>query len=163
LRERKAAAAAKDSAMPHTHVRLLYHVVFSTKERRPLLSDQIRGEVHAYIGGILNEIGGLALKVGGVEDHVHLLAQLPASIPVADAVRVIKTNSSKWLRQQATHGDFYWQVGYAAFTVSPSVLKQVVTYIAGQEAHHAKMTYREELEILLRRHEVVYDERFVVE
>jgi REP element-mobilizing transposase RayT len=143
-----------------SYTNLLAHIVFSTKERRPFLKDpEIRSAAHAYLGGIVRNLRAKAIAVGGVEDHAHLLVRLPTSLAVADAVRVIKTNSSSWIRERIPA--FAWQTKYAAFSVSPSALPKVVTYIEGQEAHHRKRTFYEELVELLEKNGVEYDERYL--
>jgi putative transposase len=143
-----------------TFTQLRYHVVFSTKDRRPAITRDLHDVLHPYLGGIVRNEGGTLLAAGGIDDHVHLLLGLPATRAVADAVRVIKTNSSKWLgeRNDPWCG---WQTGYAAFTVSQSQVDTVRSYIANQERHHAKTTFKEEFLNLLERHEVEYDERYV--
>ena len=149
--------------MAHTHVRLLYHIVFSTKARRPLLEPPLRDAMHQYLGGIIRALEGHPLIIGGVADHVHLLIQLPARLALADAVRVLKANSSKWARAECGASDFGWQEGYAGFSVSPSGIAKVVKYISTQEEHHRQLDLREELTVLLRCHNIEFDERFLVE
>lgn len=146
--------------MSHTYSLLLYHIVFSTKERRPTITPALEADLHAYLGGIVREIGGRPLAVGGVADHVHLLAQLPPRIAPADAARVIKTNSSKWVHEQKNDPRFQWQDGYAAFSVSESGRDRVIRYIQGQADHHRKQTFQEELIELLERHKIEYDPRY---
>ena len=116
------------------------------------------------MAGIVADSKGKALLINGPADHVHLLLSLPASVPVADAVRVIKANSSKWVHEKwSSRAGFAWQTGYAAFSVSLSNRKAVWDYIAEQEQHHRKMTFREELLAFLAKHEIEYDERYLWE
>jgi len=148
--------------MSHTYANLLYHVVFSTKGRQPYIVEELRLRLHAYLGGIVRAIQGKALTIGGTADHVHLLMLLPARTAVAEALRVLKTNSSRWVHGQLPERAFFaWQTGYGAFTVSQSAADDVKRYIAGQEAHHRSMTFQEEFLALLTRHGIEYDERYL--
>ncbi len=143
--------------MSHTFSSLLTHVVFSTHRRAPLLTGDIRGEMHAYLGGIVRELRGSALMVGGTENHVHMLVKLPCDVAIADCMRVVKTNSSRWIHGKwRERRDFAWQTGYGAFSVSESSRARVMEYIRQQEEHHRKMTFEEEL-ISFR---LKYDARF---
>jgi REP element-mobilizing transposase RayT len=139
------------------------HIVFSTNERRPYLADRaIRANVHAYMGGIVRNLRGTPLAINGIADHVHLLLRLPSSLSVADAVRVIKTNSSKWIRERWPRmRRFSWQTKFSAFAVSPSALPKVVRYIEAQESHHATHGFGSELESLLKKNGVDYDARYL--
>ncbi len=146
--------------MPHTLTNLVMHAIFSTKERMPLIDADLKPHLHAYLGGIVRELGGVALTINGVADHVHMLVILPPVVAVADALRVIKSNSSKWVRD--TRGKkFNWQGGYAAFSVSESNVAAVSRYIARQEEHHRRVTFKDEFAAFLRKHRVEYDERFI--
>jgi REP element-mobilizing transposase RayT len=140
--------------MSHSFVLLVSHIIFSTKNRRPMLKAEIRDELYAYTGGLLRSEKCL-LKAGGIPDHVHLLAQLNATLPVATCVQKIKTNTSRWLKRRfRTHCKFAWQEGYAAFSVSPSQIPKVKAYIENQEEHHRKKSFREELRDLLKAHKL---------
>jgi len=139
---------------------LLTHVVFSTKDRAPLLTDhEIRNALHAYLGGIVRNLKGRAYTIGGVSDHVHMLISLPPTIATADAVRTVKTNSSSWVKTRIPN--FAWQKKYAAFSVSQSGVERVGRYIDEQETHHEKHTFEEELLALLEKHKVAYDPRYL--
>jgi putative transposase len=144
--------------MSHTYTNLLTHIIFSTKERTPFINDGLKRDLHAYLGGIVRELRGTALRVYGTADHVHLLVGLPASLAVADALRVIKTNSSRWMHEQKRSVKFGWQEGYGAFSVSRSNAAAVSAYIERQEEHHHKLTFREEFVAFLRKHGVECDE-----
>ena len=122
--------------MPQTYCQLLYHVVFGTKNRRASIDDDLRSRLHSYVGGVVREMQGNPLAINGITDHVHLLFSLPPSMSVAAALRVIKTNSSKWVHETHPHKSFAWQSGYAAFTVSQSKRETVARYILRQEEHH---------------------------
>lgn len=126
----------------------------------PLIGPGLRSDLHAYMGGIIRELGGHALTINGTADHVHLLIAMPPAIAVADAARVIKANSSKWVREKHVH-NFGWQTGYGAFSVSQSMVSEVTKYITRQESHHQKVTFQEELVAFLKKHNVAYDERYI--
>ena len=146
--------------MPSTHLALHYHVIFSTKDRVPLIGDAWRERFHAYLGGVVRNVGGVPEAIGGVADHVHLLIGLRATHTLADVVRDAKAVSSRWAHEEMRMASFAWQEGYGAFTVSPSQRKMVSEYIAEQEKHHQKRTFQEEYLELLKRKGVEYDERY---
>jgi putative transposase len=146
----------------HTYTNLLFHIVFSTKNRTRYLRSDVRPDVFAYIGGIARHVGGAALNIGGHDDHVHILAKLPPTLLLTDFVQKIKSNSSRWAhRKRVLPRAFEWQEGYAAFTVSESSVPDVARYIVEQETHHRKMTFQEELVSILKKHGIAYDERFL--
>ena len=147
--------------MSHTYTNLLYHIIFSTKDRQPLLTDDIRPRTFAYMGGILRELDGIAILINGPADHVHLLAALPPTTGIADAMRVLKTNSSRWIHETFPNSSFAWQTGYAAFSVSQSSVPAVRQYIERQEEHHRRITFQEEFVAFLKRHGIAYDERYI--
>lgn len=139
--------------MPSTYSSLSYHLVFGTKQRRRLLTAEIRPLVYEYLGGIVRAEGGSLTEIGGVEDHVHLLLRLTPSHRLADFVRVLKANSSKWINEQSlTSERFAWQEGYGVFTVSESQIESVRRYLQRQAEHHADLGYLEETELLCQRH-----------
>jgi len=148
--------------MGHTYANLVFHVVFSTKERRPRMHDSFRPALFEYLSGIArNEFRG-ALAVGGTENHVHGLVVLPTDKSMAEAMQKWKGASSGWVHSTFPgEGDFAWQEGYGAFSVSQSNVKQVAAYIAGQAEHHKKMTFEEEYVALLKRHGIAFDPRYV--
>jgi REP element-mobilizing transposase RayT len=146
----------------HTFTDLLVHVVFSTADRAPMLSDDIRADVHAYIGGILRELRATPIAVGGTNDHVHILTRLPAELAVADCLRVVKTNSSRWMKEKwPQHRAFAWQAGYGAFSVSESSRTAVIRYIQDQMDHHRRIPFREEFVALLSKHGVEFEEQYL--
>ena len=149
--------------MAGTYSNLLYHIIFSTRERAPLITDRIREPLYRYVGGILREKGGILLEIGGVEDHVHLLARLKPSLPVSKAVRLVKSSSSKWLNEERLCEGFYWQLGYGAFTVSRSMAEDVRRYIRRQPQHHRRRSFKDELVEHLAANEVDYDQRFLLD
>lgn len=148
--------------MAHTFTNLLTHAIFSTKDRRPCIKAEIKTELHAYIGGIVRELRGKALLINGTADHVHLLFDLPPSVSVSEALRIVKANSSRWVHDKWDRRyPFGWQTGYAAFSVSQSNVPGVLKYIANQEKHHRKISFKEELLAYLKKHNIPYDERFI--
>jgi len=149
--------------MPQSLAKILVHVVFSTKERRPFLRDtSLREELHRYLGGILANHGCQPLIVGGVEDHVHLLTVQARTITAAEMVKEVKRGSSLWLKSKSPElHDFAWQNGYGMFSIGFSQVDVVRRYIAGQEEHHRKVSFQDELRELLRKYEVEFDERYV--
>ena len=148
-----------------THQQLLYHIVFSTKNRKPYLrDDEFRASVFAYMAGVAKGMDGFALKIGGYFEHVHLLIRIPAKIAVARFVGELKANTSKHINE--TSGKilkFGWQDGYGAFTVSTSAKDQVARYIENQMEHHSSEPFETEYLRLLDKHEVEYDPRFVLD
>jgi REP element-mobilizing transposase RayT len=131
------------------------HCVFSVKERCPLLTGSIQERLWPYLGGIARENDLKALAIGGVADHVHLLLSLPAAISISKAMQLLKGNSSKWLREtfpELRQHDFAWQEGFGAFSIGVSGVEDTVRYINTQEEHHRKKSFREELEIFLKKH-----------
>jgi len=148
--------------MAHTFTRLLTHVIFSTAERKPVIADAIRNDLHAYLGGIVREIGGTALAIGGTSDHLHALLLLGADLNLADCLRIAKTNSSRWVHEKwPEQRDFAWQRGYGAFTVSASNVPAVIRYIGSQQDHHRHMSFQDEFLALLKRHGVAFDANHV--
>ncbi len=151
--------------MASTYTNLLYHIVFSTKQRRPLIGRELQGELYKYIGGIIRAEGGALLEVGGMPDHIHLVAKFKADASVPAMLRIIKANSSKWVNEHKsrTGPRFAWQTGYAAFSVSESQLDSVRAYVRNQARHHAKHSFKDELVALLRRHAIEFDSRYLLD
>ncbi len=148
--------------MPQSLAQILVHLVFSTKGREPLLAEDWRDKLHAYIGGIVENHKGTLLKAGSVEDHIHLLIAFPRTCSPADLVQEIKTGSSKWIKTQSPQlSNFHWQGGYGMFSVSPSHRDALDKYIANQAEHHRGVTFQEEYRRLLDKYGIVYDERYV--
>ncbi len=143
--------------MPHALTSNLLHCVFSTKGRVNSIPDP--DELGRYLGGVAREKSIPLIIVGGTNNHVHLLIALPASITLAKAVQELKGNSSRWLNQKGSR--FAWQEGYGAFSVSQSNKQAVVDYILEQPKHHAKRTFEEEFEAMLRKSGIGYDPRYV--
>ncbi len=149
--------------MPQSLAKILVHTVFSTQDRRPLLRDRaLREELHRYLGGILAHLDCQPIIVGGVEDHVHWLCALARTCEAAAMVKEAKRGSSLWLKTQSPDlRDFAWQKGYGIFSIGFSQIESARDYIVGQEEHHRKMSFQDELRQLLRRYEIAFDERYV--
>ena len=148
--------------MPHSFTNLLTHVIFSTRNRTPSIDAELKMPLLAYIGGIVREMQGTALIINGTADHVHLLIGLPPSLSLSDGMRILKTNSSRWVHEKWTsHSAFGWQSGFGAFSVSQSNVPAVSAYIAHQEEHHRKVSFQEEFLTFLKKHGIVYDERYL--
>ncbi len=149
--------------MPQSFSAVYIHLIFSTKGRRPFLSDRaLRESLHAELGGISKRLECAPLLTGGVEDHVHQLAHFGRTLSIADWVKELKRASNLWLKEQSDEfAGFEWQAGYAAFSVSASNLEQVMKYIANQEEDHRRMTFQDDLRELLKRHGMEWDERYV--
>jgi putative transposase len=141
---------------------LYYHVFFSTKRRRALITSDLRERLYSYIGGVAAHEKGRLICAGGADDHVHLLVSLRAQTALADMLRLLKTNSSKWVHETfVERRNFGWQDGYSAFSVSHSNVERVRRYIAQQEQHHRRVSFQEELLEFLKRHNIEYDERYI--
>lgn len=148
--------------MANTYTSLLYHIVFSTKNRERWIKKSIEERVWSYLGGIAREHDMFAQQIGGVEDHVHLVLGMRATMSASKAVQLLKGASSKWIKD--TFGDlrgFEWQDGYGAFTVSKSQLASAIEYVVNQREHHRTRTFQEEYRALLALHEIEFDERYV--
>lgn len=148
-----------------SHQQLLYHLVFSTKERRPLLKDDdLRESVWRYMAGTVTNLEGHALRRGGYIDHAHLLVRIPAKIPVASFVGRLKASTSKHINEQSKAIlKFHWQDGYGAFTVSQSKTHAVVAYIDKQMEHHRESSFQDEYLKMLTDHQVAYDPKYLWE
>lgn len=146
--------------MPQSLVRNAVHLVFSTKNREPLIAPAVAARFHTYLAGTLRGIDCPAITVGGHVDHVHILFLLAKTVPICKAVEEVKKESSKWAKE-VVHPNFYWQNGYGAFSVSPSNEVQVSAYIERQEEHHKTTTFQDEFRELLKRHGIEFDERYV--
>jgi putative transposase len=141
------------------------HLIFSTKNREPWLADpSLRAEIHAFLGGISNQLDCPPVIVGGVEDHVHLLVRFGRGITQSDWVKELKRVSSRWIKErEPTMVDFAWQSGFGIFSVSPSALPNVEMYIQDQEEHHRKVLFQDEFRNFLTKHRIAWDERYVWE
>jgi REP element-mobilizing transposase RayT len=149
--------------MADTFTSLQFHVIFSTKNREPWLTPEIRERLFPFLGGIARNNGMTALNIGGVADHVHLLLRIPPALALSKAVQLIKGGSSKWMHETFPNlAGFSWQDGYGAFTVSESAIEAVSAYVCDQETHHRKRTFRDEFVEFLQRHGLEFDERYLL-
>jgi putative transposase len=146
--------------MSHTAGNILLHFIFSTEQRKPLIATEFRGDLFAYIGGIVREVHGIALIVNGVPDHVHMLVRVRPAHSAAEIVCKVKANSSRWVREKYSAA-FGWQTGYGVFSVSESNAAEVTEYIAAQEEHHRTRSFQEEYVAFLKKNHVEYDPRYI--
>jgi REP element-mobilizing transposase RayT len=145
-----------------SYISSCFHCVFSTKERRPFITPELREWLWPFLGGIARQNKMKAIEVGGVANHVHILLSVPSTMAISKALQLIKGGSSKWIHETfPEHREFLWQEEYGAFSVSMSQLDKTIAYIRGQEAHHRKMTFQEEFLVLLKKHRIEYDERYL--
>jgi len=148
--------------MPSTHHGILIHVVFSRKQRLKLLQNHWHGDLYAYIGGIVSEHKSVLVRAGGIEDHIHLLLKVHPSFAIADTIKLLKGNSSKWINEnQKVPARFEWQRGYGAFSVSESMSETVNRYIDNQEEHHRRQSFENEYVAFLDKHNIKYNPRYV--
>lgn len=148
--------------MASTLTNLLYHLVFSTKNRYPMIHEPLMSECHAYLGGIAKHEGCIPLAIGGMPDHIHIVLKCKPTLALSDLVRTVKGSSSKWINEHFdVGGRFSWQEGYGAFTVSESQLPATVHYVKTQEHHHRQQSFQDEFRKLLEKHGVYYDERYL--
>jgi putative transposase len=148
--------------MSDSYTNLLYHIVFSTKDRRSLITPAYEVRLYDYIGGTIRSLGGICLELNGTDDHVHLLAKLRPTRAVSDVLRELQANASGWMHEVfPSLRNFSWQRGYGAFTVSNSNVESVRRYIARQKEHHQKVSFREEFIQFLKANGIEYNERFI--
>ncbi len=149
--------------MPQSLTMVYLHITFSTKYRQPYLQDKgIREKVYAYMAGICKNLNAPALIINGVDEHVHLLSRFSKTLTIANYLKEIKRNSSAWIKEQWPDlKRFHWQLGYGAFSISPTHVDAVRQYIANQEQHHQKRTFQDEFRRLCKRYGVEIDERYV--
>jgi REP element-mobilizing transposase RayT len=148
--------------MANTYSELIYHVIFSTKRREPLISAGLCSDLYAYIGGIVRARKSMLVEIGGMPDHLHLVIRMCPDLSVAELVRLVKADSSKWVNERPDSiGRFGWQEGYGAFSVSSSQLPGVCEYVQRQSEHHRTRAFQEEYVEFLRRHEIEFDESYL--
>ena len=148
--------------MPQSLSYLLTHIVFSTKDRTPVLDATVRTALHAYLATVARNVDSECFRVGGVADHVHLAVRLSRTLTMAKLIEELKTSSSKWLKTQSPAlASFAWQRGYGAFSVGPSDLNALLHYIDTQEEHHRARTFQDEYRAFLTKYGIEYDERYV--
>jgi putative transposase len=150
--------------MANTYTQINIHSVFSVKGRENMITRQFNDELFKYISGILNNTKQFSLAVNGYKDHVHLFFEMHPTTALSDLIRIVKSNSSKWINENKyVKGKFHWQEGYGAFSYSRSQRNNVIKYIMNQEIHHHKKTFREEYLELLKKFEIDFDENYVFE
>jgi len=159
-REEGGSPGGAEEDLSHTSGNILLHFIFSTLGRRALIKAEFRGDLFAYLGGIVREMNGAALMVNGAADHVHMLVRIRPVHSSAEIARLVKANSSKWVREKWSR-EFAWQTGYGVFSVSESNVAAVTKYIAGQEEHHRKHSFEEEYVAFLKKNHVEYDEKYI--
>lgn len=148
--------------MGQSLVKNYIQIVFSTKNRQPLILPPVEAELHSYLGGICNRLDCQSIKVGGYTDHVHILCLLSKKIALMKLVEEVKSHSSKWIKTKSdAYNNFYWQNGYGAFSVNPSETDTVIQYITNQHEHHRKKTFQDEYRAFLKKYNVEYDEQYV--
>jgi REP element-mobilizing transposase RayT len=148
--------------MPQSYASLHHHLIFSTRHRAPILDAEFLPRLYQYVGGILRAEGCVLVAAGGTPDHIHLLVSLSRENSVAETLRQIKANSSKWIHEtDPDRAGFAWQAGYGAFAVSYSRLESVKAYLARQAEHHRTHTFQEEFRAFLLRHHITFDERYL--
>jgi len=148
--------------MSDSYTNLLYHIVFSTKERRPLITPEYEMRLYDYVGGTIRKVGGISLELNGTSDHIHLLTKLRPDCALSDVLRDLKANATGWMHDVfPSLKDFSWQRGYGAFTVSQSNVAAVRQYIARQKEHHRNISFRNEFIQFLKENDIQYDERFI--
>lgn len=146
--------------MPQSLSFILVHLIFSTRQRVPFLTPELRVEMYPFLATVARGLECECLRVGGVADHVHMALRLPPTVALAKIVQGVKASSSKWTKGEGV-GEFAWQRGYAAFSVSPSKVAELIAYIDGQGAHHAKRDFQGEMRVLFAQYGVAFDERYV--
>ncbi len=149
--------------MSQSLVQIYVHIVFSTKHRRPFLGDgEFRDRTHRYLAGICKNLNCPALIVGGIEDHVHILCRLRPTVGIADLIRDLKRDSSKWVKASESRlTEFHWQQGYGAFSISPSHVDALREYIMNQGEHHQRETFQDEFRRMCKKYGLEIDERYV--
>ena len=147
--------------MANTYTSLHCHIVFSTKNREEWIGQLIEERVWEYLGGIARNNDIVPVKIGGIDDHVHLVVSIPPTLAISKAVQLVKGGSSLWFHETFRRSAFAWQDGYGAFTVNKSQLPDVVRYVERQREHHRLQTFQEEYRTLLDRHGIDYDERYL--
>ena len=152
----------RSSGMPQSLAKVILHIVFSTKNRQPVIVAEMRDDLASYIAGTLKELDSPPIEVRCVADHVHILCHLSKSRSISGVLKEVKQSSSTWVKEKwPKMQDFYWQRGYVVSSVSRSNIEAVRSYIDHQEEHHRKRTFKEEFLEFLKRHEIPYDERYV--
>jgi len=141
---------------------ILIHIIFSTKLRRPLIKNEIKGDLYAYMANIALTQHSFVHEIGGIEDHVHLLISLPRALPLSKLVEEMKKGSSKWIKTKGRfYTDFAWQNGYGAFSIGQSNVDALRKYIQNQQEHHKKISFQDEYRAFLKKYGISFDEKYV--
>ena len=150
--------------MGNSLVKIDVHLIFHIKSTGIKMRECDLNEIFAYVGGIIKGVNGLPIEIGGRPDHIHILASLPKTMSLSEFVRVIKSNSSKWIKGlDESYKLFEWQEGYGAFSISPSLLDKTIQYIRMQEVHHKKRNTKEEFKLFLDAYKMEYDDRYLID
>ena len=148
--------------MSHTYYQNIYHLIWSTNQRKPLIPPDLKQRIFEFLGGTFKVAGCMPIEIGGMADHIHALVAIPPKFAVSDIVRDAKISSNKWCRSEVSNSrDFSWQEGFGSFTVSKSQIENVRHYILNQEEHHKKKTFKEEFIRLLELHEIEFEEKYL--
>jgi putative transposase len=148
--------------MPQSLSKIYLHLIFSTKNRAPTLRTEVRPSLHSYTAAVLENLACHAVLINSVADHIHILFELARTVAVSTVVEEVKKSSSKWLKTQpGIDRGFAWQAGYGVFSVSQPNVAAVRTYIANQEEHHRRRSFQDELRVMLKKHGITYDERYL--
>ncbi len=148
--------------MPQSLTNVYVHIVFSTKYRDPIIGDEVKDELYAYLGGICRQLDCNPIKVGGYYDHIHILCTLSKKIALMKLLEEVKKSSSKWMKTKGSvYHNFYWQDGYGAFSVNPKQVGVVTRYIENQYEHHSQITFQDECRGIYETYGIAYDERYV--
>lgn len=138
------------------------HIIFSTKNRTPMITEKIKSELYSYLGGICKKMKCQPIKIGGYKDHVHILCVLSREVALARLLEKVKSSSSRWIKTKGSHlSKFYWQNGYGAFSVNPSEIDKVISYIEKQKEHHRVKSFQDEYTAFLMKYKMEYDERYI--
>jgi REP element-mobilizing transposase RayT len=152
----------KERRMSGTYTNLLLHLVFSTKNRVPLIDSQLQPRLYEYLGGIIRNKNGMLCAIGGMPDHVHLLVRLHQDLAISSLIRDLKSSSSGWIHEHFAHlSDFRWQEGYGAFSVSQSQLDKVDQYIRHQAEHHQNRDFTREFIAFLDKQAIAFDPEII--
>lgn len=148
--------------MGQSLVKNYVHIVFSTKYRQPLITEEIEKELYNYMLEICRRLNCDPIIIGGFTDHIHILCKLSTRIPLMKLLEEVKAHSSKWIKTKGIEfANFYWQNGYGAFSVTPSDMDRLINYIKNQKQHHSKSTFQNEYRSILKKYDMPYDERYV--
>ncbi len=148
--------------MSQSPAKIVLHIVYSTKNREPVLTKNVRSDLYGYTIGVLDSIDCVTLAINGTEDHVHALVLMSRTISPAKMVEDMKRGYSRWLKERnEISKHFAWQGGYGAFSVSESQVSKVIEYVNGQEEHHRLISFQDELRLMLKKHRIEFDERYL--